>query len=136
PPPWSDQPGVPVKLATPDAEEFGAALGLLVDLVFGEPYHQALLSMRLQAFLDQLGPIDLTEAQQRIASAVNLRVEALVAHSFQDLSRWQMALRSIANHLEDLEARAKRGRAGEDGLSEELVAEREPDGEDADGAGR
>ena len=43
PPPWSDQPGVPVKLAPPDAEEFGAALGLLVALVFGEPYHQALL---------------------------------------------------------------------------------------------
>ena len=37
PGPWSDKPGVPVKLATPDAEEFGAALGLLVDLVFGEP---------------------------------------------------------------------------------------------------
>ncbi|HEV2809492.1 MAG TPA: hypothetical protein VGV93_03735, partial [Acidimicrobiales bacterium] len=123
PPPWSDQPGVPVKLATPDAEEFGAALGLLVDLVFGEPYHQALLSMRLQAFLDQLGPIDLTEAQQRITSAVNLRVEALVAHSFQGLSQWQTALRSIANHLEDLERRAKRGSSGEDGLSEGLARE-------------
>ncbi len=60
---------MPVKLATPDAEDFGAALGLLVDLVFGEPYQQALLSMRLQAFLDEVGPIDLTEAQQRIASA-------------------------------------------------------------------
>ncbi|MDP9020541.1 MAG: helix-turn-helix domain-containing protein [Actinomycetota bacterium] len=121
PPPWSDQPGVPVKLATPDAEEFGQALGLLVDLVFGEPYQQALLSMRLQAFLEQLGPIELTEAQQRIASAVNLRVEALVAHSFQGLSRWQTALRSIANQLEDLERRAKRGRSGEEGLSRDLV---------------
>ncbi|HEV2766733.1 MAG TPA: hypothetical protein VGV63_03360, partial [Acidimicrobiales bacterium] len=108
PPPWSDHPGVPVKLATPDAEEFGQALGLLVDLVFGEPYQQALLSLRLQAFLEQLGPIELTEAQQRIVSAVNLRVEALVAHSFQGLGQWQTALRSIANQLEDLERRAKR----------------------------
>ena len=91
----------------------------MVDLVFGEPYHQALLSMRLQAFLDELGPIDLTEAQQRIASAVNLRVEALVAHCFQDLSRWQTALRSIANHLEDLEARAKRGRLSEGNHSQD-----------------
>jgi hypothetical protein len=136
PPPWSDRPGVPVKLATPDAEEFGAALGLLVDLVFGEPHQQALLSLRLQAFLDELGPIDLTEAQQRIASAVNLRVEALVAHSFQGLSRWQTTLRSIANQLEDLEARAKRSRSGEDELSEELVAELQPEGGDADDAGR
>jgi transcriptional regulator with XRE-family HTH domain len=136
PPPWSDQPRVPVKLATPDAEEFGVALGQLVDLVFGEPYQQALLSLRLQAFLDELGPMELTEAQQRIASAVNLRVEALVAHSFQGLSRWQTALRSIANQLEDLEERAQRSRSGEDELSEELVAELQPDGGDADDAGR
>jgi hypothetical protein len=114
PPPWSHQPGVPVRLATPDAEEAGTALGLLVDLVFGEPYQQALLSLRLQAFLDDVGPIDLTEAQQRIASAVDARVEALVRHSFRDLGRWQTALRSIANQLEDLERRAKAGDAGEE----------------------
>ncbi len=30
-----------------------------------------------------------------------------MAHSFQALSRWQTALRSIANQLEDLERRAK-----------------------------
>jgi hypothetical protein len=113
PPPWSDRPGVPVKLATPDAEEFGAALGLLVDLVFGEPAQQALLSMRLQAFLDDLGPMELTEAQARITSAVSARVEALVRHSFRDLGRWQTALRSIANQLEDLERRANRETAEE-----------------------
>jgi hypothetical protein len=68
--------------------------------------------------------MELTEAQQRIASAVNLRVEALVAHSFQGLSRWQTALRSIANQLEDLEARAKAGRtSGEKGATiDELVS--------------
>ncbi|MBW3549197.1 MAG: hypothetical protein KY452_13835, partial [Actinobacteria bacterium] len=84
---------------------------------------QALLSMRLQAFLEQLGPMELTEAQQRIVSAVNLRVEALVAHSFQGLSQWQTALRSIANQLEDLERRARRGRSGQEGLSEALARE-------------
>ncbi len=124
PPPWSDQPGVPVKLATPDAEDFGTALGVLVDLVFGDPAQQALLRMRLDAFLDQLGPLGLTDAQQRIASAVNTRVEALVAHSFRGLGRWQTMLRSVANQLEDLERRAKGGRTSEEeGLSiDELVA--------------
>jgi hypothetical protein len=124
PPPWSDRPGVPVKLATPDAEEFGAALGLLVDLVFGEPAQQALLSMRLQAFLDDLGPMELTEAQARITSAVSARVEALVRHSFRDLGRWQTALRSIANQLEDLERRAKAGGStgGEELTIDELVS--------------
>src|SRR5437899_1084027 len=32
PPPWSDEPGTPVKLATPDAAPFGTALAALVDL--------------------------------------------------------------------------------------------------------
>ncbi|HVL03333.1 MAG TPA: helix-turn-helix transcriptional regulator [Acidimicrobiales bacterium] len=138
PPPWSDQPGVPVKLSTPDAERFGAALGLLVDLVFGDPGQQALLLLRLQSFLNELGPLDLTEAQQRIASAVNLRVEALVAHSFQGLGQWQTMLRSIANQLEDLEVRAKAGRTSEENGAtiDELVSrqleldDEEPSGEE------
>jgi hypothetical protein len=134
PPPWSERPGMPVKLATPDAEEFGAALGLLVDLVFGEPHHQALLAMRLQAFLDDLGPMELTDSQARIASAVSARVEALVRHSFRDLGRWQTALRSMANQLEDLEQRAKRGRSGEDGLAQDLV--REPGLDDSEREGQ
>lgn len=113
-----------MKLATPDAEDFGTALGVLVDLVFGDPAQQALLRMRLDAFLDQLGPLGLTDAQQRIASAVNTRVEALVAHSFRGLGWWQTMLRSVANQLEDLERRAKGGRTSEEeGLSiDELVA--------------
>ncbi len=113
-----------MKLATPDAEDFGTALGVLVDLVFGDPAQQALLRMRLDAFLDQLGPLGLTDAQQRIASAVNTLVEALVAHSFRGLGRWQTMLRSVANQLEDLERRAKGGRTSEEeGLSiDELVA--------------
>jgi hypothetical protein len=98
----------------PDAEDLGQALTLLVDLVFGEPAQQGLLSMRLEAFLNELGPLPLTQAQQRIASAVDARVEALVRHSFRDLGRWQTALRSIANQLEDLERRAKAGDAGEE----------------------
>ncbi len=124
PPPWSDKPGVPVKLATPDAERFGTALGLLVDLVFGDPAQQALLRMRLDVFLDQLGAISLTAAQQRIVSAVNTRVEALVAHSFKGLGRWQQMLRSVANQLEDLERRAKGGRTSEEeGLTiDEFIA--------------
>ncbi|MBW3547442.1 MAG: hypothetical protein KY452_04795 [Actinobacteria bacterium] len=65
--------------------------------------------------------------------AVNPRVEALVAHSFQGLSRWQTALRSIANQLEDLERRAKRGHAGEDGLAEDLAREPAPDDNESKG---
>jgi transcriptional regulator with XRE-family HTH domain len=136
PPPWTDKPGVPVKLATPDAERFGTALGVLVDLVFGDPAQQALLRMRLDAFLDQLGAFTLTDAQQRIASAVNARVEALVRHSFEGLNSWQHMLRGIANQLEDLERRAKGGRTSEEeGLTIEELVDRDlglDDGGDED----
>ncbi len=117
PPPWSDQPGVPVKLSTPDAERFGTALALLVDLVFGDEVQAAELSMRLDSFLDQLGPNPLTKSQERIVAAVNTRIEALVRHSFEGLGQWQTMLRGIANQLEDLERRAKGRTSEEEGLT-------------------
>jgi hypothetical protein len=105
PPPWAE--GIPVKLVTPDAEQFGTELSLLVDLVFGEPEHQAAMELRLREFLDQLGTRALTEAQQQIANLAAARTAAIVRRSFGDLDQWQTSLRSIANHLEDLERRAK-----------------------------
>jgi hypothetical protein len=114
---WSDQPGVPVRLSTPDAERFGTALSLLVDLVFGDDVQQGELSMRLDAFLDQLGPNPLNKPQQRIVAVVNLHIEALVRHSFEGLGRWQTMLRGIANQLEDLERRAKDRTSEEEGLA-------------------
>ncbi len=113
---------MPVKLSTPDAERFGTALALLVDLVFGDEVQAAELSMRLDSFLDQLGANPLTKSQERIVAAVNTRIEALVRHSFEGLGRWQTMLRGIANQLEDLERRAK-GRTSEEELTiDELVA--------------
>jgi hypothetical protein len=106
PPPWSDQPGVPVKLATPDAERFGTALAELVDLVFGDTTHQALLTMRLERWLDEKPP-QLTEAQQRITSLVRHRIDALARATIDELADWQTTLRAMANHLEDLETRAR-----------------------------
>jgi hypothetical protein len=107
PPPWTDQPGQPVKLDTPDAKQTGTALAELVDLVFGDEEQQALLALRLDAFLDQLGSGPVTSAQERIRGLVNQRVEGLVRDSFRDLGRWQTQLRALANQLEDLETRAR-----------------------------
>ena len=106
PPPWSDQPGVPVKLKTPDAEHLGTALALLVDLVFGDETNQALLAMRLDAWLQQRPP-QLTEAQQRIANLARHRIESLARATIDDLAAWQTTLRAMANQLEDLETRAR-----------------------------
>jgi hypothetical protein len=106
PPPWAS-PGVPVKLQTPDAERFGAPLALLADLVFGTDLDAAQLAMRLQAFLDELGPNPLSDAQRKLSEAVEARKAALVEHSLGDLQQWQTQLRALANHLEDLEARSR-----------------------------
>jgi hypothetical protein len=106
PPPWSDHPPAPVKLKTPDAEHLGTALALLVDLVFGDETNQALLAMRLDAWLQQRPP-QLTDAQARITSLVQLRIDSLARATIDDLAQWQIALRAMANQLEDLETRAR-----------------------------
>jgi hypothetical protein len=80
---------------------------LLVDLVFGDEANQALLEMRLDAWLQQRPP-QLTEAQHRITSLVRRRIDALARATIDDLGDWQTTLRAMANHLEDLETRARR----------------------------
>ena len=107
PPPWVS-PGVPAKLRTPDAEQFGAPLALLADLVFGVDYPRGLMELRFQAFLDELGPNPLSDAQARVVESVETRKAQLVRHALGDLDRWQTQLRALANHLEALEARAAR----------------------------
>jgi hypothetical protein len=110
PPPWADEPGVPVKLSTPDATEFGTKLAELIDLVFGTPEQQALLAMRLDAWLDQKPP-QLTDAQSRVARLVQARIDALAANTIEQLTEWRTTLTAMANHIEDLEARARRAAA-------------------------
>ena len=105
PPPWAS-PGIPAKLQTPDAERFGAPLALLADLVFGDDHHLATMQLRLQAFLDELGPNPLSDAQQRLVVQVEARKAQIVRHALGDLQQWQTQLRALANHLEDLEHRS------------------------------
>jgi hypothetical protein len=107
PPAWA-QPGVPVALDTPDAQRFGTAIALLVDLVFGDRGQQAELAVRLQGFLQDLGPAPLTDAQQRVRALAQHRIAALARDAFTDTEQLQTRLRSLANQLEDREAQAKR----------------------------
>ena len=118
PPPGHDEPGRPVKLATPDAERFGTALAELVDLVFGDEHGQAILTQRLDGFLEQLGSGPLTEPQARIRALVQHKVATLARSSLRELEDWQTALRSLANHIEDLEARARRAVADDLGTDQ------------------
>lgn len=71
--------------------------------------HVATMTLRLQAFLDELGPNPLSDAQHRITEAVEVRKAQLVRHALGDLEQWQTQLRSLANHLEDLEQRSAAG---------------------------
>src|SRR3954471_5517409 len=117
PPPWA-APGIPTKLRTPDAEKFGLPLSELADLVFGTDEGLGWLGVRLQAFLQELGQNPLTDAQARITGLVETKKALLVRHALEDLERWQTQLRSLANHLEDLEVRAKRAAERELGSGE------------------
>ncbi len=125
PPPWSDKPGQPVKLSVPDAKRFGASLAKLIDLVFGTEQQQALLTMRLQSWLD-LGPPQLSAAQERITAMVRARIDTLASDTLGELADWHTTLRAMANHIEDLEARARRR------VTAELAAATETTGDDAE----
>lgn len=107
PVPWADN--VPVRLQTPDAGPLGVALTKMVDLIFGDRHNMALLSERLQQFLERLGPQRVADAQGRIQTLVLVRMSKLVKESFGDFDRWQTQLRSMANQLEDMVNQARRG---------------------------
>lgn len=121
PPPLADA-GVATRLAVPDAARLGENVALLVDLVFGDAHQQGRLSMRLDAFLAATAPGSLTAPQERIAALVNERITALVRRAFAGLGEWQNSLRSLANQLEDLEARSKRIVAGQLGIDVDDLA--------------
>jgi hypothetical protein len=126
--PWAG-PGTPTKLAVPDAPASGEPLAVLVDLVFGDQAQQAQLSLRLDAFLADLGPADLTQAQTRITSLADQRVAALLSHAFTNLAQWRTSLRSIADQLEDLDLRAQGALAREIGHpaeAQEVLTEMQP----------
>lgn len=106
PPPWAG-PGVPVRLETP-AGRLGEPLAVLADLVFGDDEQRAHMALRLRAFLDELGPNPLSDAQQRVVDLVDTKKAALVRMAVGDLDEWQTSLRALANHLGDLGARAAR----------------------------
>jgi len=113
--PWA-APGVPTRLVAHDDPRFGQPVATLVDLVFGDAGQQALLTVRLDGFLDALGPAGLTKAQGRIASLVAHRVEAIVRNTFRELEDWQTTLRAMANQLGQLELRSKRAVVDEMGV--------------------
>jgi hypothetical protein len=115
PPPWT-APGMPSRLDVPDDAQFGQPIAMLVDLVFGNKKQQALLALRLDAFLQALGPAGLTAAQARVASLVTSRIESLVRNAFRELGDWQTTLRAMANQLGQLELRSKRAVAIEAGI--------------------
>lgn len=118
PVPWADD--LPVRLQTPDAGPLGVALTKMVDLVFGERHNMALLSERLQQFLERLGPERVTDAQGRIQKLVLVHMSKLVKESFGDLDRWQTQLRSMANQLEDMVNQARSGVWDDTQLPEEF----------------
>ncbi|HUP70933.1 MAG TPA: helix-turn-helix transcriptional regulator [Acidimicrobiales bacterium] len=81
PPAWAG-PGVQTRLDVPDAPALGETVALLVDLVFGDKAQQAMLALRLDAFLGESGTGVLTGAQARITALGRHKVETLVRQSF------------------------------------------------------
>lgn len=112
PPAW--HAGKAVKVLTPDGGPNGVQPSELIDVVFGTAEQQAVIEMRLQSYLQDLGVDRLTDTQEAIRRTVNARVEEIVRHSLGQLADAQTMLRALANHLEDIETRAKMATLGSD----------------------
>ncbi|MCU0270997.1 MAG: hypothetical protein MUF83_20465 [Acidimicrobiales bacterium] len=84
----------------------------LIDVVFGTPEQQAIIGMRLQGYLQDLGVDRLSDTQEAIRRMVNARIEEIVRHSLGQLADAQVMLRALANQLEDIETRARMAALG------------------------
>jgi hypothetical protein len=107
PPPYSD--GLPLVLETAPPPAATQPIAGLLDLIFGTPANQGMVTLRMKGFLQQLPAATalLSDAQQRIANYTRERVTNLVNHTLSDLAAKQTALRSLANQLEELQHKAR-----------------------------
>lgn len=112
PPPTID--GSPVKLSGGDAKERDQEIALLIDLVFGEESHQELLSDRLGEFVTGLSPARLTQSQRRVGALAAVREEAVFSQHLGAMEEWRTWLRTVADHLEDIERRVREAPDDED----------------------
>ncbi len=75
--------------------------------MFGTEQSQPVIAQRLHEFISALGPSGLTRAQKRVAALAAQRADAIMTTVLGEIGQWQTSLRTIANHLEDLEHRAR-----------------------------
>lgn len=74
---------------------------------FGDDDQQMLIELRLNELTEQMDAGDLTEAQRKVRTSAQNRVDALMKSAIGDLDHWHRTLHAIANQIEDLDVRAK-----------------------------
>jgi len=116
PPPWAGE--LATRLRTPDAEELGHEVGILIDLIYGDPFQANSLNQRMEEFLRHAGSKRLTYAQQRVAWAVKDRVNAILRSSFADLGDLHGLLLKAAERLRETEIQANKEVREEMGVEE------------------
>jgi transcriptional regulator with XRE-family HTH domain len=106
-PPPSVVYGTQVKLSAGGAKERDQEIGLLVDLVFGEERHQQLFEDRLGEFVAALSPARLTRSQRQVGALAAAREKAVFSHHLGEMEEWRTWLRTVADHLENIERRVR-----------------------------
>ena len=116
PPPWAGE--LAMRLRTPDAEELGHEIGILIDLIYGDPFQANALNQRMQHFFEHAGSKRLTYAQQQVAWAVKDRVNAILRSSLADFGDLHGLLLEAAERLRKAEIRANKEIRQEMGVEE------------------
>jgi hypothetical protein len=101
-------------LSAGGAKERDQEIALLVDLVFGEERHQQLFEDRLGEFVTALSPARLTRSQRQVGALAAARERAVFSHHLGEMEEWRTWLRTVADHLENIERRVREAPAEAD----------------------
>ena len=88
--------------ASPDS--LNRTMAVMIDLICGDPNEGAVrLYSHLKEVIDGLDPALMSEAQRQIFALARLRLLGVVSHAIGTIGGWQVALRSLAEELGELE---------------------------------
>lgn len=106
-PPRPSQTSQHVTLETPERPGYGITLAELLDVIFGTPGDDEVLSMRLRAYLDEVEFTDLTRAQDALTWRAEDAMTAIVMKQLERFEQWEKALSSFARQLRHWQSQAK-----------------------------
>jgi transcriptional regulator with XRE-family HTH domain len=101
------QSETPLRLKSDENPWGGVTLAELIDVIFGAPGDDDVMSDRLERYLKEIDMGDLTEAQDRLAWRAEGALNAVVMKELARFDDWRKALTELASQLRSWQNAAK-----------------------------